>query len=755
MSVTRRIRGVALTMSLAASVVAAMAVGAAPAAAAATILVPQQQPTIGAAIAAASSGDTIVVAPGTYHENLVFGNKAIDLRSSGGPDVTTIHGVNLDDQDGHQHPVVEMSAAGALVGFTVTGLDERTATAVVATGTTVVRDNRIVDNHPKYGGGGPIALFAMDSVVVDRNEFSGNCFPNGASREGIVYAQDSVQVTNNLFADNRCSTALDAGGGADGANGLRIINNTIVRNRLGLDVDGRYMGNAIVRNNLITDNEIGYQVDFAGDRPQFDHNFLGGNRKSSTGLHNPVGSNGNILGAPGFIDDSSDYELRSSSILVDAGSPTAAPAVDINGDPRPVGGGVDIGAYERDGTEPLPPRTGQTDLTWSQDGIMTMSSRYLVSLGPLASGRLYVGSWHVGDGGPFRIGRYNADGSYDDRYGFAGLQERSFSPNGTGFSFPHFVIPTGSRLLVLGEMYTTKDRLGVTRLTTTGDYDPTFSADGRVHYRVFKYEHDVVQPFKVRVLADGRIMVAVAAYDTRPYIGDVFQGQAIIRLRPDGSLDPTFSGDGVEVVPDDWSAVAFTSDGRSYASRPDGTLHDVMRLRADGSADRTFGGDGVAPVRCPDPPVVLIEADPSGRAVLMCEGFLDDQTTTIKLYRFTTSGDPDPAWAGSGSTHLSLPDAPPKSTFPPPRSWLFTFDDDAKPWIVASSEYSVAERQMLEVYTYGSDGRPDRGWSADGVQRTLLPYPVIFNRIAVGGGRLYTALQDRPQNVAVLAQVED
>ncbi len=59
---------------------------------AAIINVPANQPTIQAAINAAANGDTILVAPGTYYENINFNGKAITVTSSGGAAVTTING---------------------------------------------------------------------------------------------------------------------------------------------------------------------------------------------------------------------------------------------------------------------------------------------------------------------------------------------------------------------------------------------------------------------------------------------------------------------------------------------------------------------------------------------------------------------------------------------------------------------------------------------------------------------------------------
>jgi len=56
------------------------------------IRVPSEEPTIQAGINAAVDGDIVLVAPGTYVENIDFDYKSIEVRSESGPLSTTIDG---------------------------------------------------------------------------------------------------------------------------------------------------------------------------------------------------------------------------------------------------------------------------------------------------------------------------------------------------------------------------------------------------------------------------------------------------------------------------------------------------------------------------------------------------------------------------------------------------------------------------------------------------------------------------------------
>ncbi len=211
---------------------AVIAAGILPAlsASATVIEVPAQQATIQAGVDAAAGGDTVLVAPGRYEENVDFRGKGILLTSHyllGGDSsfvrLTVIDGGHATDPDTAScvRFVSGEDSAAVLQGFMLTG----------GTGTTWVDPQ-----WPSYTwrGGGGVFCFGS-SPTIRCNLITGNHVDNDGSFDGAQ------------------------GGGILCYDGLpRIFNNTIKANRAdyggGLVVD--YAG-ALVVNNLICDNEGG------------------------------------------------------------------------------------------------------------------------------------------------------------------------------------------------------------------------------------------------------------------------------------------------------------------------------------------------------------------------------------------------------------------------------------------------------------------------------------------------------------------
>jgi serine protease len=172
--------------------------------------VPANHPTIQQAINASVNGDTIVVSPGTYVENINFLGKAITVISESGPQVTVIDGNQLG-------PVVcFISGEGrssVLDGF-------------------IIRNGSSADSS--FQGGG--IRMVNSSPTVIRNIITKNA---GCEGIGISISSGSPLIQNNVITENTnqlCSGGL-GGGGIFVFNGstAQILDNTITGNFLNSD----------------------------------------------------------------------------------------------------------------------------------------------------------------------------------------------------------------------------------------------------------------------------------------------------------------------------------------------------------------------------------------------------------------------------------------------------------------------------------------------------------------------------------------
>lgn len=190
------------------------------------IHVPAKQPTIQAGINAASNGDTVLVAPGTYYENINFNGKAITVTSSNGPKVTIIDGGGLAPVAAF---VTSEGPASVLSGFTLQNGLGTSPFGYMGGGVSInsasptIKQNLIKSDSADYGGG--VGVY-WGSPIITGNTITGNSaqFGGGVSFVGT----SNGQLTNNTISFNHGGAG--AGAALNGAKNLLVENNKILSN---------------------------------------------------------------------------------------------------------------------------------------------------------------------------------------------------------------------------------------------------------------------------------------------------------------------------------------------------------------------------------------------------------------------------------------------------------------------------------------------------------------------------------------------
>ena len=412
--------------------------------------VPGDFPTIQAAISASQSGDTVLVAPGVYVENITFSGKAITVVSQAGPDFTTI--------DGNQTTPVVRFASGegpnaVLDGFTIRngyGSEEGAGIRIYGASPTVQR-NRIVNNR---GCGGAGIMIYDGSPLIQANTISGNT-TSGCSGSGgagiLITFRGSPQIINNTITNN----VTGSGGGGLALTGTTtpLIRDNIITGNQGSGINLRDLSSARILQNLIAGNTgggISWSLSFSGSPSTFitnntivDNDRLQGSAifadgvDSSTVLTNNIivgkkgqtaiycgstydnflpafaynnvfaeqaaayggicpdatGTVGNISAAPSFVDRAAgNFRLLSGSSGIDEGDNSALnlPAVDLDTIRRILGGTVDMGAYEF--AVATTSTLSQLSLTFADQDAGTVSAPTDITLTNTGSATLMVSS---------------------------------------------------------------------------------------------------------------------------------------------------------------------------------------------------------------------------------------------------------------------------------------------------------------------------------------------------------------------------
>jgi uncharacterized delta-60 repeat protein len=141
-------------------------------------------------------------------------------------------------------------------------------------------------------------------------------------------------------------------------------------------------------------------------------------------------------------------------------------------------------------------------------------------------------SWN-GSNDDFALVRYKQDGTLDQSFGTGG---EVTTPIGSGNDDANaLVIQKDGKIVVAGTSFNgADDDFALARYNSDGSPDTTFDGDGKVTTPIGSGDD---RAYALDLQGDGKLVVAGYSRGTH----DDF---ALARYNPDGSLDPTFDGDG-------------------------------------------------------------------------------------------------------------------------------------------------------------------------------------------------------------------
>mgnify|MGYP001132845754 CR=1 FL=1 len=350
---------------------------------------------------------------------------------------------------------------------------------------------------------------------------------------------------------------------------------------------------------------------------------------------------------------------------------------------------------------------GSLDTTFSEDGIQTTDLGARDDTGNAIKvqpdGKIVVaGSTGSASAQNYALVRYNADGSLDTTFSGDGLVSTDFA-GGTDRGYA-LALQGDGKLFVSGYATTTNGvDFAVARYTADGSLDATFDTDGKA---LVDFNAEYENGLSAALQADGKLLVAgLIGFDVR--------AAAMTRFNPDGSLDSGFSSDGKVLT-----QVAGSEDiAYAIALQPDGKLvvagytdsggwdFSLARFNPDGSLDETFSGDGLVITQVGSGNAVImdvvIQAD--GKIVVAgeAEGVI---TSDFALARYNADGSLDTTFDGDGwlTTDIAFGDDSARA---------IVLQADGK-IVVAGNAYSGSHNFALA--RYHPDGSLDTSFDGDG-----------------------------------------
>ena len=321
-------------------------------------------------------------------------------------------------------------------------------------------------------------------------------------------------------------------------------------------------------------------------------------------------------------------------------------------------------------------------------------------------GRLVVAG-ASGDPPAFTVVRYGGDGSLDTSFSSDGRQTADLRAQ--GLDIPHATaMQRDGGLVVAGS---SEGAAALARYTRDGALDPSFSNDGK---QLLRFAGERAEARALCVQRDGKIVMSVTRYSyPRARV-------LLVRYDADGSVDRSFSGDGIRYSTTSLDALAQQRDGRLVAVGGFARGFALARYKPDGTLDRSFSGDGKrsTKIRGGAGSATSVGIGRDGRIVVAGVLERDGDRSDLAIARYRRDGSLDRSFSRDGrdTTDLGFYDS----------ADSVIVRRDGGVVLVGSStlreqdDGASGAPSAIVLVRYRRDGSLNRGFSGDGKQLTRL-----------------------------------
>lgn len=268
------------------------------------------------------------------------------------------------------------------------------------------------------------------------------------------------------------------------------------------------------------------------------------------------------------------------------------------------------------------------------------------------------------------------------------------------------VIQSDGKIVVGGYCYNGLDlEFALVRYNADGTLDASFGVDGKLSTAVGAY--GVGQ--SVTVQSDGKILLAGTSHSGAD------EDFALIRYNADGTIDTSFSGDGIVTTPvvglrqDYGHSVSVQSDGKILVagySLNEFRQFSVVRYNVDGSLDTSFGVDGVVTTIIGFAFDMILQ--PDGKMVLV--GMTGGDSSSFAVVRYNADGRLDTTFSGDGKLTTDL-------GVGHDIAYTVAIQPDGK-ILVGGQSYIAETGTDFAIIRYNSDGSLDTTFADEGILTT-------------------------------------